>query len=57
MFLLYAGIYLPGYMTSVVGIETSYGMDGCVSIPGKGNLLLFSTTSKVAQGFTQPHIE
>jgi hypothetical protein len=38
---------------SSVGIATSYGIDGWISIPGSGKNLLFSTASRLALEPTQ----
>jgi hypothetical protein len=42
---------------SSVGIATGYGLDGRVSIPGRGKIFLFSIASRPALGPTQPPIQ
>jgi hypothetical protein len=44
-------------LVSEVGIVTGYGTDGRGSIPGRGNIFLFSTASRPAMGPTQPLIQ
>jgi hypothetical protein len=42
---------------SKVGIAMGYGLDGSGSIPGRGNIFLFSIASRPALGPTQPPIQ
>jgi hypothetical protein len=42
---------------SSIGVVTDYGLDGWGSIPGRGEIFLFSTVSRPALGPSQPPVQ
>jgi hypothetical protein len=48
---------LHSYHSCVRGVPTGYGLDSRGLIPGRDKMFLFSTTSRLILGPTQPPIQ